>query len=287
MTDLHQRLETAAGAIAEATGHSGHDVVAVLGSASGDFPDHLTDVVPVPYSEIPGFPTPAVEGHSGTLYSTVLGDNRILLLSGRVHAYEGYPPDALTFAVRACLVAGCHTLVVTNAAGGCGDGMAAGSIVLIRDHLNLAGINPLVGPNDPRLGTRFPDMSDTYTPRLRRLALRVAEEKGIPLSEGVYAWFLGPTFETPAEVEMARRLGADLVGMSTVPEVICARHMGRQVIGLSVVTNLAAGMSPHPLTHEEVTATAALVREDFGRLLASLLPRIEPAEAEFGPMGNG
>ena len=274
MNDLYQRLETAAGAIAEATGHSRHDVVVVLGSASGDFPDHLEESIAVPYPDIPGFPVPAVLGHAGTLYSTSFGDNRVLLLAGRVHAYEGYPPDVLTFAVRASLAAGCHTLVVTNAAGGCGDGMTAGSIVLIADHINLAGINPLVGPNDPRLGTRFPDMSDTYTPRLRRLVLDVAAEQEISLSEGVYAWFLGPTFETPAEVEMARRLGADLVGMSTVPEVICARHMQRQVIGLSVVTNLAAGIADHRLTHEDVSATAELVKGDFSRLLTALLPRI-------------
>lgn len=274
MTDLYDRLRKAAQTIAEATGHPRHDVVVVLGSASGDFPEHLQESAAVPYPQIPGFPVPAVKGHAGTLYSTTFGDNRVLLLSGRVHAYEGYRPDVLTFAVRASLAAGCHTLVVTNAAGGCGDGMEAGSIVLIRDHINLAGINPLVGPNDDRLGTRFPDLSDTYTPQLRRLVLQVAAEQHIAVSEGVYAWFLGPTFETPAEVVMARRLGADLVGMSTVPEVICARHMGRRIIGLSVVTNLAAGIAAHRLTHEDVTATANLVKEDFRRLLSALLPRI-------------
>lgn len=273
-TDLYERLQAAARAIAEATGHPGHDVVVVLGSASGDFSERLEEAVAVPYPDIPGFPVPAVMGHAGTLYSTSFGQNRVLLLSGRVHAYEGYDPDVLTFAVRASLTAGCHTLVVTNAAGGCGDGMTAGSIVAISDHINLAGINPLVGPNDPRLGTRFPDMSDTYTPRLRRLVADVAAEEDIAVTEGVYAWFLGPTFETPAEVEMARRLGADLVGMSTVPEVICARHMQRQVLGLSVVTNLAAGIASHRLTHEDVAATAELVKEDFGRLLTALLPRI-------------
>ncbi|MDE0120579.1 MAG: purine-nucleoside phosphorylase [bacterium] len=272
--DLYERLEAAGEAIAEATGHPRHDVVVVLGSASGDFPEHLEEAVAVPYPRIPGFPVPAVRGHAGTLYSASFGPNRVILLSGRVHAYEGYSPDVLTFAVRASLVAGCHTLVVTNAAGGCGDGMTAGSIVAISDHINLAGINPLVGPNDERLGTRFPDMSDTYTPRLRRLVTEVAAEQGIDISEGVYAWFLGPTFETPAEVEMARRLGADLVGMSTVPEVICARHLERQVIGLSVVTNLAAGIADHRLTHEDVAATAELVKEDFSRLLTALLPRI-------------
>ena len=274
MNDLYDRLEAAARAIAEATGQPRHDVVVVLGSASGDLPEHLEEVTAVPYSQIPGFPVPAVMGHSGTLYSTPFGDNRVLLLAGRVHAYEGYSTDELTFAVRACLLAGCHTLVVTNAAGGCGDGMTAGSIVVIRDHINLAGINPLVGPNDPRMGTRFPDMSDTYTPQLRQLAVEIAAQEKIALSEGVYAWFLGPTFETPAEVEMARRLGADLVGMSTVPEVICARHLGRKVLGLSVVTNLAAGIADHPLTHEDVNATAALVKDDFARFITALLPNI-------------
>ena len=166
MIDLYQRLETAAGAIADLTGHPCHDVVVVLGSASGDFPEHLDEATAVPYPEIPGFPIPKVAGHSGTLYSASFGDNRVLLLAGRVHAYEGYSAEDLTFPVRACLAAGCGTLVVTNAAGGCGEGLVAGSIVMIRDHLNLAGINPLVGPNDPRLGLRFPDMSDTYTPEL-------------------------------------------------------------------------------------------------------------------------
>ena len=274
MTTLYERLELASVAIAEATGEPRHDVVVVLGSASGDFPEHLDEATAVPYPEIPGFPIPRVAGHSGTLYSAPFGDNRVLLLAGRVHAYEGYSADDLTFPVRACLAAGCETLVVTNAAGGCGEGLVAGSIVMIRDHLNLAGINPLVGPNDPRLGLRFPDMSDTYTPELRHLASEVAAEEGIALPEGVYAWFLGPTFETPAEVEMARRMGADLVGMSTVPEVISARHMGRRVLGLSVVTNPSEGIAAHRLTHEHVKATAALVKDDFSRLLTALLPRI-------------
>ena len=159
MSNLYRRMRTAAEAIAETTGHRNHDVVVVLGSASGDFPEHLPDATAVPYPQIPGFPVPAVKGHAGTLYSASFGQNRALLLSGRVHAYEGYDPDTLAFAVRACLAAGCHTLVVTNAAGGCGDGMTAGSIVLIRDHMNLAGINPLVGTNDSRLGTRFPEIA--------------------------------------------------------------------------------------------------------------------------------
>jgi purine-nucleoside phosphorylase len=176
--------------------------------------------------------------------------------------------------VRTAVAAGCDTVVLTNAAGGCGDGQRPGDLVMIRDHLNLTGRNPLVGPNDMRLGPRFPDMSDTYTPDLRALAARVGSERGVDLAEGVYAWFQGPSYETPAEVEMARRLGADLVGMSTVPEVIAARHMGARVLGLSLVTNLAAGISSVRLTHAEVTATAAEARGRFAALLDGLLPEL-------------
>jgi purine-nucleoside phosphorylase len=180
----------------------------------------------------------------------------------------------VVFAVRTAARAGCRTVVLTNAAGGCGDGMAAGDLVLIRDHLNLTGRNPLVGDNDERLGPRFVDMTDTYTPGLRSLAREIGDDVDVPLAEGVYAWFLGPTYETPAEVEMARRLGADLVGMSTVPEAIAARHMGARILGISLVTNLAAGISPTPLSHEEVAAAAAEASDRFGRLLAALLPRV-------------
>jgi len=267
-------LQEAAGAIRATTGQDNHQVAVVLGSGLGSFPDGLENTTSVGYGDIPGFPKPNVEGHQGHLVSAQFGDNRVLLLAGRVHAYEGHPLETLVFAVRSCLLAGCRTVVLTNAAGGCGTGLAAGDLVLISDHLNLTGRNPLVGANDDRLGPRFPDMTDVYSAELRRLAGEVGKQTGLELKEGVYAWFLGPSYETPAEVRMAVRLGADLVGMSTVPEAIAARHMGARVVGISLVTNLAAGISPVPISHEEVQITALATRERFATLLTALLPRL-------------
>jgi purine-nucleoside phosphorylase len=276
MSDLIEQLDRATEAIARISGREAHDVVAVLGSGLGSYPESVSGAVSIPYSEIPGFPQPAVAGHSGTAYSAVYGENRVLLLSGRVHAYEGHDLDHLTFPVRAAVRAGCRVVLLTNAAGGCADGQSPGDLVLIADHINLTGRNPLVGPNHDELGPRFPDMSAAYSVRLRECAAEVAAELGQELAEGVYAWFLGPTFETPAEVQMARRLGADLVGMSTVPETIVARHMGAEVIAISLVTNLATGIADHPLSHEDVNATAATARSRFTALLDSLLARLEP-----------
>ncbi len=266
-----EAIERAAGALAAATGRSSHRVAVVLGSGLGDYAAALPAAVRVPYGDLPGFPVPKVEGHAGSAYSVELDGAPVLVLAGRVHAYEGWDLGDVVFAVRTAVRAGCRTIVLTNAAGGCGDGLAAGDLVLIRDHLNLTARNPLFGPNDDRLGPRFPDMSSVYPEDLRALARRVGEEVGVPLQEGVYAWFLGPSYETPSEVQMARRLGADLVGMSTVPEAIAARHMGAAVLGISLVTNLAAGISPTPLSHEEVTAAADAARERFTRLLDALL----------------
>jgi purine-nucleoside phosphorylase len=274
VTDLVGRLDAAAATIAARTDRPTHDVAVVLGSGLGSYPASLKGAIGIPYADIPGFPVPHVEGHAGTLWSAELGDRRVLLFSGRVHLYEGHDLAEVVMGVRTAVAAGCDTVVLTNAAGGCGEGLRPGDLVLIRDHLNLTGRNPLVGPNDIRLGPRFPDMTDVYTPELRALASQVAAEQGGLLAEGVYAWFLGPTYETPAEVEMARRLGADLVGMSTVPEAIAARHMGARVLGLSLVTNLAAGISPVRLSHAEVTATAAEARERFAGLLDGLLPEL-------------
>ncbi|MGH8875457.1 MAG: purine-nucleoside phosphorylase, partial [Acidimicrobiia bacterium] len=234
----------------------------------------LAYAVEVSYSEIPGFPLPAVEGHAGSLFSVELHGGPLLVLAGRVHAYEGWAMADVVLAVRTSVLAGCRTIVLTNAAGGCGNGLAPGDLVLIRDHLNLAGRNPLVGVNDDRLGPRFPDMSEVYPPDLRELAREAAAEAGVELGEGVYAWFLGPSFETPAEVRMAVRLGADLVGMSTVPEAIAARQMGARVLGISLVTNLAAGISPTPLSHQEVQETAERARSRFTAFLDRLLPRL-------------
>lgn len=274
MNDLVARLDDAVDAIARSTGNAAHDVAVVLGSGLGSYPDTLAGVTVIDYTEIPGFPLPGVEGHAGRLHSARIGENRVLLMAGRAHAYEGEGLDVVTFPVRTAVRAGCRTIVITNAAGGCGDGLSRGDLVLLRDHLNLAGMNPLVGPNADELGPRFPDMTEAYASELRARAHEAAERAGVTLGEGVYAWFLGPAYETPAEVRMARILGADLVGMSTVPEVIAARHMGAGVLGISLVTNLAAGISETPLSHREVAETAAEAATRFAALLDELLPTL-------------
>ena len=271
---IYEALQATAAEIRALSGRNEHRVVAVLGSGLSGYADHLPGAVAIPYSELPGFPVPKVAGHAGTAYSVELSGVPILILAGRAHFYEGYDLDQVVFAVRASIAAGAATVMLTNASGGCGDGLEAGDLVMLTDHLNLTGQNPLFGPNDDRLGTRFPDLSAAYDPELRRVAQEVAGEVDVALKEGVYAWFTGPTYETPAEVQMAKRLGADLVGMSTVPETIAARHMGARVIAISLVTNLAAGISPVPLTHEEVQETADEARERFTRLVDGLLPRL-------------
>jgi len=269
----YDALEHAAAIIAERTGRT-HDVALVLGSGLSGYAATLPHAVEIPYGEIPGFPVPSVTGHGGTLVSTSLAGGSALVFAGRVHFYEGWPLEKIVFGVRTAVLAGCSKVVLTNAAGGCGDGLEAGDLVLLSDHLNLTGQNPLHGANDERLGPRFPDMSEVYSAQLRATAHEAAAVAGSSLEEGVYAWFTGPSYETPAEVEMARRMGADLVGMSTVPEAVAARHMGAEIIGMSLVTNLAAGISPTPLSHEEVTATAAEARERFTAILTELLGRL-------------
>jgi len=277
MTDLYERLSATAKVIAEKTGVERHDVALVLGSGLNDYPATLDDAITVGYEELPGFPLPTVVGHTGTVYSVQMGGNRVLMMAGRGHAYEGHPMDTITFPVRSAILAGCHTVVLTNASGGCGDGLEPGDLVALTDHVNVAGVSPLTGPNDERLGPRFPDMTDAYDPALRQLAQQAAGRAGVSLKEGVYFWFRGPMFETPAEVEMAKRLGADLVGMSTVPEATAARHMGAQVLGISLCTNLAAGVADQPITSEEVMETAAVAADRFQALMNDLLPTIPPA----------
>lgn len=271
---IYDQLRQTAFEIAERTGRGGHKAAVVLGSGLGDYASSLPDAVEIPYAELPNFPLPKVEGHGGSLYSAEIDGKAILVFSGRVHTYEGWDLADVVFGVRAAAVAGCHTVLLTNAAGGVGDGLQPGDLVAIRDHINLTGRNPLYGPNDDRLGPRFPDMTDVYSPEVRNLIRDVADQLDMPYKEGVYAWFLGPSYETPAEVEMARRLGADMVGMSTVPEAIALRHMGVRVGGISLVSNLAAGISDQPLSHEEVKATGAAARDRFTALLDALLPRL-------------
>ncbi len=274
MSDLYRRIAEASETITRQTGRDRHDVVVVLGSGLGGYPDTLSGSVAIPYADIPGFPQPGAVGHSGIAYSVGCGDNRVLLLSGRVHAYEGYPADTITFAVRAAIMAGCRTVVLTNASGGCADGIEPGDLVLITDHINLSGVSPLRGDNDERLGPRFPDMTDVYTPALRDKAHAAAAEAGVSLQEGVYLWWHGPMFETPAEIRMAITLGASLVGMSTVPEATAARHMGADVLAISLCTNRAAGLAGRKITAEEVIECADAASGRFRALFDALLPKL-------------
>jgi len=249
----------------------------VLGSGLSGFAAHLEKPTEIPYGEIPGFPVAKVAGHPGRMVVGELpapeGPVLVAAMLGRVHAYEGWPAEDVAFGARVLCALGVRALVVTNAAGGVNPSFGRGDLVRITDHLNLAGQNPLVGENDEKIGPRFPDLSEAYDARLGALLVEAAAEVGVPLGRGVYACVLGPSYETPAEVRMLRALGADLVGMSTVPEVIAARHMGVPVCGISVVTNPAAGLSDRPLSHREVSEAAERVRERLGALLALFLPR--------------
>ena len=246
----------------------------ILGSGLGAWADRLKDTVAVPYAEIPGIPTSTVHGHAGRLvHGRVEGGPAVFALQGRVHGYEGHDLARAAFPARVLVALGCRLLVVTNAAGGIDPAMKPGQIVVLRDHLNLLGGSPLRGPNDDAIGPRFPDMTDAYAPRWRALARDAGRAVGMDLTEGVYAALPGPQYETPAEVRMARGLGADLVGMSTVPEVIVARHMGADVLGLSCVTNLAAGVTGEKLSHDEVTETANRVSREFMALLDEIARR--------------
>ncbi|MCC7173651.1 MAG: purine-nucleoside phosphorylase [Bryobacterales bacterium] len=250
-------------------------VAVVLGSGLGGFAGELDGRIEIPYAEIPGWPCPAVAGHAGQLVLGRLGNLDVAILAGRVHLYEGWTAAQAAFGVRVLGKLGVRTVVFTNAAGGINTDYARGSLVLIRDHINLQGANPLAGAHDESLGPRFPDMSEAYPERLRGIAREVAAGLGIRLPEGVYAAVLGPSFETPAEIRFLRTIGADLVGMSTVPEVIAANQMGLQVLAISCVTNMAAGLQSGKLSHQEVLETGEAVRGALIRYLKALLPRLE------------
>ena len=246
----------------------------ILGSGLGAFADHIDEATAIPFTEIPHFPQSTVPGHSGRLVIGTLQGVPVAVMQGRVHAYEGYSPEEVTFPVRVLGRLGVKTLIVTNAAGGIRLDMKQGDLVLLSDHINFTGRNPIVGKNDERFGPRFFDMTTAYSQRLRRLAEAAAQRQGFSLAEGVYLCVLGPSFETPAEIRAFRALGADLVGMSTVQEVITARQMGIEVVGISCVTNLAAGIQPEPLSHEEVIETGHRVAARFTQLLTALVPAI-------------
>jgi purine-nucleoside phosphorylase len=249
-------------------------VAIVLGSGLGDFTTRLTDGVTVPYKKIPHWPASGVMGHAGQLVAGTLAGRKVAVLSGRVHLYEGHDAATVTFATRVMGLLGVKVLILTNAAGGINTAFSAGALMVIDDHINFMGDNPLVGPNDDRFGLRFPDMTEVYSKRLRGLADAAAKEKGIPIAHGIYLALRGPSYETPAEIRSFRTLGADAVGMSTVPEAIVARHMGIEVLGISCITNMAAGILPQPLHHSEVMETARRVRGEFGALLEGTVGRI-------------
>jgi purine-nucleoside phosphorylase len=246
----------------------------ILGSGLSVLAEEMEDAVTIPYEAIPHFPLSTIEGHAGKLIVGTFVGQPVAVMAGRFHLYEGYDPAVVTFPMRVLKAWGIETLFVTNAAGGINQAYVPGDLMLIQDHINFMFRSPLMGPNDPKLGVRFPDMSTAYDPVLRQLAHRVAQAHGISLREGVYVATLGPSFETPAEIRMFRQLGGDAVGMSTVPEVIVARHAGMRVLGISCISNMAAGILPQPLTHEEVLETGRRVKAKFTQLIKGIIQEV-------------
>ncbi len=247
-------------------------VAVVLGSGLGAFADQLADRVELPYAEIPQWPVSTAVGHAGKLVLGKLEGLPLAVMAGRSHLYEGYTTAQVTSSVRVLRGLGVESVVFTNAAGGINLSYSRGALVLITDHINLQGANPLIGPNDDSAGPRFPDLSEAYSAEYRETAHKVAAELGITLGEGVYAALTGPSYETPAEIRYLRTIGADLVGMSTVPEVIVANYLGMRVLAISCVTNMAAGVLPQKISHEEVLETGRMVQETLVRFLRALLP---------------
>ena len=278
-TSFTDRVRAAATALSERVDAQGAEVAVVLGSGLASVADGVTKGQAAPYATLPGFPGTTVAGHPGRVVVGTIGSRKTLFLCGRVHGYEGYEASEVGFGVRVAATLGARTLIVTNAAGGVDAALHPGQIVLISDHLNLTGHSPLTGPNDERIGPRFVDMTDAYSPALRALAAQVGPGVlGYPLREAVYAGMAGPSYETPAEVRMLRVLGAGLVGMSTVHEVITARHAGLEVLGLSIVANHAAGVIQQKLHHEDVTRAANVAAEGLGRLIVDIVKRLPAPE---------
>jgi purine-nucleoside phosphorylase len=269
---LFEELQETAQAVRQRAGGLSPQVGIILGSGLGDFAEGLDDKQVVPYADLPHFPRSSVAGHAGRLVLGRVGGAAVVAMQGRVHAYEGFAPSQVVFPARVLCTLGIRALVVTNAAGGIHPGLQPGDLMAITDHINLSGWNPLAGLNDERLGPRFPDMSAAYHPALRERLFEVGRARGVALKRGVYAILSGPSYETPAEIRALKALGADAVGMSTVPEVIAAVHMGVPVAGLSCITNLAAGIAQKPLSHDEVAQTAQRVKAVFASLLSAFLP---------------
>ena len=246
----------------------------VLGSGLGAFADNFDEAVAVPYQEIPGFGRSTAVGHAGQLVIGKIDQVPLLAMKGRLHHYEGYSLEEVTFPLRTLKLLGLKTIILTNASGGVNVQFNPGTLMVITDHLNLMGDNPLIGPNDDRFGPRFPDMSAVYSPALQEIVMEEAREMGVDIRRGVYAALTGPSYETPAEIHLMRNCAADAVGMSTVPEAIVARHMDMEVLGISCITNLAAGVTDEPISHEEVMATGDRVSATFTQLLSRVVVRL-------------
>jgi purine-nucleoside phosphorylase len=272
--ETYERVEEAAARVRALCGRSLPEIAVVLGSGLGDFADALQDSVVTPYTALPHWATSGVVGHAGRLVVGTVRGKLIAALSGRVHFYEGHDMATVVFATRVMARLGVEQMILTNAAGGINTGFAQGGLMIIDDHINMMGSNPLMGRNDDRLGVRFPDMSEVYSRRLRQVADDAARARGIAVTHGVYVAVHGPSYETPAEIRYFRTIGADAVGMSTVPEAIAARHMGMEVLGISCITNMAAGVLPRPLVHDEVMETARRVRGSFISLLEGIIERL-------------
>jgi purine-nucleoside phosphorylase len=270
---LYERAEQAARAIRSRIGTE-VSVALVLGSGLGAFADELQEATAFSYAEIPGFGASTVEGHAGRLVIGKAGGRPLAAMQGRVHFYEGYSLDEVTFPIRVLKLLGARTLVLTNAAGAVSVEFQPGALMVIADHLNLIGDSPLRGPNDERFGPRFPDLSEVYSHDLQEIVIEEARGMGIEMRRGIYAALAGPSYETPAEIRMIRTLGADAVGMSTVPEAIVARHMGMEVVGISCISNLAAGLGDRPVDHHEVMETGERVKAEFTELLRRVLRRL-------------
>lgn len=272
-TSLYERAEHAA-RIVRARTKLEPRIAIVLGSGLGGFADEFQEATGVPYEEIPGFARSTAQGHAGRLVIGKVDEVPVVAMQGRVHYYEGYSLEQVTFPIRTFKLLGVKTLILTNAAGGINVELSQGALMVISDHLNLMGDNPLRGPNDDRFGPRFPDMSAVYAPELQELVIEEARAIGVEVRRGIYGALSGPSYETPAEIHLLRNLGADAVGMSTVPEAIVARHMGLEVLGISCITNMAAGISDEPINHEEVMATGDRVRDVFTLLLRRVMGRV-------------
>ncbi|HEY8413540.1 MAG TPA: purine-nucleoside phosphorylase [Pyrinomonadaceae bacterium] len=272
-TSLYERAEHASRVIRARTKLEPR-IAIVLGSGLGSFADDFDDAVGIPYEEIPGFARSTAQGHAGRLVIGKVDTVPVVAMQGRVHYYEGYSLEQVTFPIRTFSLLGVKTLILTNASGGINVELNQGTLMVISDHLNLMGDNPLRGPNEERFGPRFPDMSAVYSPELQALVVEESRAIGVDVRRGIYGALSGPSYETPAEIHLLRTLGADAVGMSTVPEAIVARHMGLEVLGISCITNMAAGISDEPINHEEVMATGDRVREAFAQLLRGVVGRI-------------